>query len=51
MMIQPSFEQTYHDLNAVWEQIDSEKLSYTEDHFRMLLVDLVIELADDSATQ
>ena len=50
-MTKPTFEQTYYDLRDLWEQIDNENIGYNEDHFRMLLVDLIIELADDTSAQ
>ena len=45
-MTKPSFEQTYYDLKRLSHHIGAENLSYDEDYYRMLLLDLIIEIAD-----
>jgi len=45
-MTKPSFEQTYYDLKRLSHHIGAENLNYDEDYYRMLLLDLIIEIAD-----
>ncbi len=45
-MTSPSFEQTYYDLTRLSHHISDENLNYDEDYHRMLLLDLIIEIAD-----
>lgn len=43
----PTFKQTYEDLQFLWEHIDNENVRHDEDYHRMLLLDLIIELANE----
>ena len=44
--MEPTFKQTYEDLKFLWENIDNENVRHDENHHMMLLLDLIIELAN-----